>query len=207
MNLSAKKALRTSFLLIAISLFSFTCSGCKPHAKQAWSLTDVQGYLPDLEFRLTTRPDSKPVTATGFRGKLVLLYFGYLHCPDVCPMTMSRLGGVLRQLGPTANDVRILFVSVDPSRDTTPMLQTYAQAFSPEAVGLTGTPRQIEAMAKRYRVAYQAEPADAGENYEVTHSKAVYVFDRDGHARLMIRESDQPDAIVHDLRQLAASAP
>lgn len=181
-------------------------TACTRRAKDTWALTDIRGHLPDLQFALASGVEG-PVTAAHFRGEIVLLYFGFLHCPDVCPMTMSRLGRVLKQLGDAARDIRIVFVSVDPKRDTPAMLETYAQAFSPQAIGVTGTPQQIEAMARRYRVAYQMAPTDDAEDYEVRHSKAVYVFDRQGRARLMITDTNDTEAITHDLRQLAADEP
>jgi len=177
------------------------CAGRRPD----WQLTDLTGHLPDLEFTLQSA-DNATLTAADFRGDVTLVYFGYAHCPDICPMTMARLGQVVGRLGGEAKQVRILFVSVDPRRDTPAMLRDYAHAFSPQAVGATGTPAQIEALAKRYRVAYQAEPPDANGDYEVMHGKAVYVFDGRGRARLMITDTDSPDAIVHDLKELLRGA-
>jgi len=192
-----------SMLLFALVLLA----GCQPReTAQTWELTEIDSFLPDLEF--TLQPGAaKTVTAADFHGEVVLLYFGYMHCPDVCPMTLARMGGVLREMGEDASDVRLVFVSVDPARDAPVQLQAYAQAFSPRAIGLTGTPAGIEAMAKRYRVAYQAEAPDSLGNYEVMHAKAVYVFDREGRARLIIDDTDPPEAIIHDLRQLVAEHP
>lgn len=177
-------------------------AACGRHPPESWELTDIRGNLPDLQFTLVS-DQNRSLEAGDLRGKIVLLFFGYTHCPDVCPMTMSRLGGVLHDLGKAAESVRILFVSVDPRRDTSALAATYARAFSPQAIGATGSAKEIETLARRYRVAYQALPADRYGNYDVMHSKAVYVFDRDGRARLMIRDTDPPKAIVHDLRQLA----
>jgi protein SCO1/2 len=191
-------------LLGALLLAAF--AGCEPHAAPTWDLTNIADHLPDLEFTLTA-DNGATTTARAFRGKIVLLFFGYAHCPDVCPLTLSRLSTVLKRLGPEARNVRIVFVSVDPYRDTPQLLQTYVHAFSPQAEGLTGTPAQIAAIAKRYRVAYQAERPDAGGNYAVMHSKAVYVFDQSGHVRLMATDTDGPDAMVHDLKQLLALFP
>lgn len=185
-------------------LLALVLVGCGKNAGEKWALTSIEGFFPDLKFSLASGPDGR-ITADAFRGKFVLLFFGYAHCPDVCPITLSKLAGALQDLGPEADDMRIVFVSVDPARDTAEQLQTYAHAFSPEAVGVTGTPEEIEAMAKRYRVAYQADPPGPGGNYEVMHSKAVYIFDRAGHARLMVSDDSSTDAIVHDLRQLLAS--
>lgn len=190
---------------LALSILLALAGGCARRAPEHWDLTDIRGYLPDLKFNLDSSPNPR-LTATDFRGKVVLLYFGYLHCPDVCPMTMSKLSGVVRELGPGAEGVRILFVSVDPERDTPEMLRSYAKAFSPEAVGATSTPDGIEALARRYRVAYVAQTPDRYGNYVVMHSKAVYIFDRKGRARFLISDTDTSAAIEHDLRQLLAAS-
>ena len=195
--------LRVRLTGVLLLLALFTACGRSPG--EPWQLTSIEGFFPDLQFTLSNGGEH-PVTAKDFRGKVVLLYFGYLNCPDVCPMTMSRLGSALKELGERADAVRVLFVSVDPRRDTPQQLATYARAFSEQGVGATGTPAEIEAMAKRYRVAYEAEAPDAGGNYEVMHGKAVYVFDGTGRARLMITDSDSPEAIAHDLRQLIATS-
>lgn len=177
--------------------------GCTRQASENWDLTNIKGALPDLKFNLLTT-GNQPMTATELRGKIVLLYFGYTHCPDVCPMTMGQLADAIKQLGPRAADIRIVFISVDPQRDTPDLVATYAKAFNSDAVGVTGTPGQIEALAKRYRVAYESENKDDGQSYLVMHSKAVYVFDREGKARLMISDSNETQEIVHDLGQLAS---
>lgn len=173
------------------------------HEGPPWQLTNVTGHLPDLAFSLTG-DDGKPVDASAFQGATTLVYFGYTHCPDVCPETMARLMRVLEKLGSRdAANVRILFISVDPARDTPQALHAYVDAFDAQhARGLTGTDRQIESLAKRYRVAYQMEKRDPNGSYEVTHSSAVYVFDKKGRARLLATSGDSPDAIAHDLRRI-----
>lgn len=132
-------------------------------------LTNVSGHMPDLDFRLTD-DNGKPVTGADYRGKVVLLYFGYTHCPDVCPLTLAQLHVVMQRLGKQADDARILFVSVDPARDTPEVMHAYVNAFDKRAVGLTGSPRAIEALSKRYRSAFTREPSTKDGNYEVTHS-------------------------------------
>lgn len=188
---------------LAVGLATGALSGCT-HKVEPWQLTDVTGHLPDLDFSLTG-DDGKPVTGDTFKGRTLLVYFGYTHCPDVCPETMGRLMQVIDKLGPDAQDLRILFITVDPARDTPQALHDYVGAFDPKhAEGLTGTDRQIEALAKRYRVAYQMEKRDPKGNYEVTHSSAVYVFDRQGHARLLGTDNDTPDVFAQDLRRIIA---
>ncbi|XUW90148.1 SCO family protein [Burkholderia sp. M6-3] len=176
-------------------------AGCTSRA-EPWHLTNVTGHLPDLDFTLTG-DDGRPVSSDSFKGRASLVYFGYTHCPDVCPETMGRLMQVLEKLGPDAQKVRILFITVDPARDTPQALHDYVGAFdSKHAEGLTGSDWQIESLAKRYRVAYQMEKRDPNGNYEVTHSSAVYVFDAQGRARLLATDHDTPDAIAQDLRRI-----
>ncbi|MBR8316755.1 SCO family protein [Burkholderia dolosa] len=194
--------IRTAATLAAVVALA-ACTRDEPR----WHLTDVTGHLPDLSFTLTGG-DGRPVDARAFRGRVALVYFGYTHCPDVCPETMARLMEVLAKLGPQANDVRILFVSVDPARDTPQAMQSYVDAFdAAHARGLTGTERQIESLAKRYRVAYQMEKRDPSGGYEVTHSSAVYIFDANGRARLLATDRDSPDAIAADVRRIIDTRP
>jgi protein SCO1/2 len=188
--------------LLATLLFA----GCAPKTPQTWALTDIKGYLPDLKVQLQTA-HGKTLTAADLRGQIVVLYFGYTHCPDVCPMTLGRLAAAIKDLGKDAGAVSLLFISVDPQRDTPKLVEQYAQAFSDRAIGATGKPAEIEQLAKRYRVAYQSEKPDADGNYEVMHSKAVYLFDRQGHARLMGTDTDPAKAFAHDLKQLIAETP
>jgi len=191
--------LRLRLCLAACALLLL--AACASHPQ--WQLDDVQGHLPDLKFQMTNDL-GQPVTAASYRGKVVLLYFGYTHCPDVCPLTLVHLHTVLQKLGKDADDVRLLFVTVDPTRDTVPALHQYVTAFDPRVVGLTGTQDAIAQLAKRYRAFYKPEPAKASssDDYEVTHSSAIYVFDREGHARLLATPGDSNDEILHDLKIL-----
>ncbi|MDR5809575.1 SCO family protein [Caballeronia sp. LZ019] len=193
------RASRWRVLTALISLCAL--AGCSRPA-EPWRLTDVSGHLPDLNFSLTDDTGAH-VTGRSFAGRATLVFFGYTHCPDVCPETMARLMQVLRQLGPDADAARVVFVSVDPARDTPALLHAYVRAFDDRhAVGLTGGDRAIEAVAQRYRVAYQMEKRDPNGAYEVTHSSAVYIFDRDGRARLLATDRDSIDAIAADLRRI-----
>jgi protein SCO1/2 len=166
-----------------------------------WQLTDIFGHMPDLAFRLTD-DQGKTVTAADYRGKVALLYFGYTHCPDVCPLTLAHLHVVLQRLGKLADGARILFVSVDPARDTPAALHAYVTAFDSHAVGLTGAPADIETLTKRYRAAFSREPGKTGDSYEVSHSSGIYIFDAAGKARLLATPEDPQDKLVHDLHLL-----
>jgi protein SCO1 len=195
------RVVRTARLALAGLLAAATLAACTSR-EAPWTLANVTGHLPDLSFSLTGE-HGQPIDARAFQGQVALVYFGYTHCPDVCPETMARLMQVLALLGPDARDVRILFVSVDPARDTPEAMRAYVAAFDAEhAYGLTGTERQIESLAKRYRVAYQMEKRDPSGGYEVTHSSAVYVFDAQGRARLLATDQNTPAAIAADLRRI-----
>jgi len=190
-------------LLLGLCVLLAACS----ERSADWSLYNVRGHLPDLQFTLSGA-GGKTVSAKDLRGKTVLLFFGYASCPDICPTTMAQLTDVLRQLGDAAGQVRIVFVSVDPHRDTPDLLQAYVDAFNKQAVGLTGTEQQIADLARRYRVAYQIEkprPGDDADIYDVTHSRGVYIFDAEGRARLLASDTDSTAAMVKDLRKLLAS--
>jgi protein SCO1/2 len=190
-----------SRLLCVVSFLAMTaCS--EPDYK--WSLYDVSGHLPDLQFSLKGA-GNKTVTQASLKGKTVLVFFGYASCPDICPTTMAQLTEVMAKLGDDAKDVRILFVSVDPHRDTPDMLQAYVDAFNKNAMGLTGSENEVAALARRYRIAYQIEkpkPGDNSETYDVTHSRGVFMFDRFGKARLLASDTEAIDTVTADLRRL-----
>jgi len=186
------------FLLPALAALLLAACG---HAPPPWQLNDVRGHLPDLQFSLTSDA-GKSVTAADFRGKYVMMYFGYTHCPDVCPLTLVHLHGVMQKLGAEADKVRILFVSVDPARDTPQVLHQYVTAFDPRIVGLTGTRQQITAMAKRYRAAFNQDAKQPNGGYEVSHSSGIYIFDTQGRARLLGTSADSTDEIAHDMNVL-----
>ena len=192
---------RLSRFLCLVSLLTLTaCS--EPDYK--WSLYDVSGHLPDLEFSLKG-VGNKTVTQVDLKNKTVLVFFGYASCPDICPTTMAQLTEVIAKLGDDARDVRILFISVDPHRDTPDMLQAYVDAFNKNAVGLTGSEKEVAALARRYRIAYQIEkpkPGDSSEIYDVTHSRGVFIFDRFGKARLLASDTEAIDTVTADLRRL-----
>ncbi|HEU4857583.1 MAG TPA: SCO family protein [Rhodanobacteraceae bacterium] len=186
------------WLLLAVATVLF--SACAVHPQ--WQLDNIQGHLPELKFQLTNDL-GQPVTAANYHGKIVLLYFGYTHCPDVCPLTLVHLHTVLQKMGKAAADVRVLFVTVDPVRDTVPVLHQYVTAFDPRIVGLTGTQNAIAQLAKRYRAFYKPEtPNDKAGDYDVTHSSAIYVFNREGQAQVLATPGSTNDEIFHDLEIL-----
>ena len=191
------------FSLLSLVLLT-ACSEPEP----PWALYNVTGHLPDLEFSLQG-VGNQAVTQASLKNKTVLMFFGYASCPDVCPTTMAQLTEVIVKLGSAAADVRIVFVSVDPHRDTPDLLQAYVDAFNKNAIGLTGNEKQVAALAKRYRVAYQIEKPKSGDKqdvYDVTHSRGVFIFDRHGKARLLASDTEDTDAIASDIRRLVTGA-
>jgi len=164
--------------------------------------TDISGVMPLLSFSLVRANDGTPVSAASYRGKIVLLYFGYTHCPDECPTTLANLAVALKHLGPAANNVRVLFVTVDPMRDTLPVLKKYVNAFAPQIDGLHGSDNAIAALARRYRVLYAVTPATPGRAYDVTHSDSLFMFDNSGHARLVTMSTQDTGALAAEIRSL-----
>jgi protein SCO1/2 len=158
--------------------------GCRSGADR--SAIDISGNSPLLKFAMTRASDRRQVTEADYRGDIVMLYFGYTFCPDVCPTTLANVAEILKRLGPDAERVRLLFVTVDPARDTLSVLADYVKSFAPQIEGLRGDPDQIASLARRYRIAYSVTPATATHAYEVTHGSAIYVFDATGAARLLI---------------------
>lgn len=190
--------MRARLATLALGLALACLSGCS-QAPPPYHLQSITGLMPPLEFQLTD-DDGRGVTAERYRGSVVLLYFGYTHCPDVCPATLARLGQALRRLGPAADGVRVLFVSVDPARDSGKALAAYAAYFGPQVMGLTGTDDELTALTKRYRVAYRRDAPDARGDYAVYHSSAVFIFDRGGRARLLATPTETADQLAEDLR-------
>jgi protein SCO1 len=174
---------------------------------RAWRASiDVSGNALPLEFRMTRAPDGRDVSEADYRGRVVLLYFGYTNCPDLCPLTLMNVAAVLKRLGSDAQRVRVLFVAVDPQRDTLAALQKYVKAFAPEVVGLRGDANELAALAGRYHAGYSVSPATGDHPYEVSHSAVIYVFDGSGAARLLIPSLGSAKADVAgtaaDLRRL-----
>jgi len=170
-----------------------------------WHTKNITGLMPILNFDLTEANRDIPVNGSDYRGHYLMIYFGYTHCPDVCPLTLGRLKTVLARLGDKAAAMRVLFITVDPGRDKLPELKRYAEFFGPQFVGLRGGDRALRALTKQYRVTYGYDKPDAHGNYNVSHSSAVYVFDDQGEARLIFRPDDTLEAMTADLQRLLAS--
>lgn len=184
---------RIAALLLTLMLAACSKGEVRP------GVTDVTGASPDLQFSMTRASDGQQVTAADYRGKVIVLYFGYTNCPDVCPATLANLTEALQKLGPHANAMQILFVTVDPKRDTLDKLKQYTAAFDPHIDALRGDANALLRLARRYRVAYDVETEP---KYEVMHSESVFFFDAQGHARLVELKTDDTSAVASDLMHL-----
>jgi protein SCO1/2 len=150
-------------------------------------------------FRLLDQ-NRRPVTDADFRGKPFLVFFGFTHCPDICPTALFEMSEVLRRLGPDAEKTAVLFVSVDPERDTPEKLKEYLSSFHPRIVGLTGSPQEIADVEKAYRVYAKKVPLDGG-GYTMDHSAIVYLMDKDGRFVAPFNLKRTADEAAADLRR------
>lgn len=202
-----RRWLAPGFVLTGALVLGLT-GGC--HDSGHWHATDVTGSYPPLELTMTRAADGKEVTAADFQDHVVMLYFGFSHCRTVCPVTLANVARVFQRLGSAASRVRMLFVTVDPDRDTPPVLARYVRHFGPEVVGLRGDPDQLTALARRYRVGFSVTPRGPGQPYLVTHSSAIYVFDGSGKARLLVSSlsGSHPDidGVAADLKRLVSAS-
>jgi protein SCO1/2 len=144
--------------------------------------------------------DGRPVTEQDVKGKPFLVFFGFTHCPDVCPTTLFDVSEIFRKLGPDADRVRALFITVDPERDTVPTLKDYLSSFDPHLSGLTGELPDIAKVAKEYRVYYKKVPLDQG-GYTMDHTAIVYLMDKDGRFVSPFSLKRTPEASVAELRR------
>lgn len=195
---------RTARMFVAACLVgaALVVAGCGK-SKPAFQNLDLTGNtqfgsdfsLPDTSGKVRSLAD--------YKNKAVVLFFGYTHCPDVCPTTMAELTQALQQLGPDdAKRVQVLFVTVDPERDTSPVLSQYVQAFNPSFVGLRPSDAQLAKVAKDFRVYYAKVPGKTPDSYTMNHTAASYVFDPSGKLRLFVRDGQGAQPWVHDLKLL-----
>jgi len=188
----------SSFLLLAALLVA-----CSPEAAKFRS-TDITGADFGKELALTGH-DGKPRTLADFRGKVVVLFFGYTHCPDICPTTLVDVAAVMKALGPDAARVQVLFATVDPERDTSDVLAKYVPAFDSRFIGLSGDAAATQRAAKEFKIFYEKRSGAAPGAYTVDHSGQSYVIDAQGRLRLLVRHDRIAQDLAEDLRVLLKS--
>lgn len=170
-------------------------------ANTSFKNTDVTGLDYAKDFALTDHT-GKLRTLADFKGKAVVVFFGYTQCPDVCPTTMAEMASVMKELGPLADKVQVLFVTVDPERDTPELLSRYVPGFDARFLGLVGDKAAIDKVAKEFKVFYQKVPGKKPGSYTMDHTAGSYVFDPQGRIRLFVRHGQGAEPIAHDLKLL-----
>jgi len=175
---------------------------CDNHASSSrFASSDITGVRWGRDFHLQDHT-GKPRSIADFKGKVVMLFFGYTHCPDQCPTTMAEMAGVRSKLGEDGRRVQGLFVTVDPRRDTPQVLAQYVSAFDPSFLGLYGDENTTAAVASEFKFYYRVQKTDAQGNYSVDHGSVIYVFDPTGHLRLLISPGTSVDAMAADVALL-----
>lgn len=157
---------------------------------------------PDLSYDFTLTSAAGDVSLSDFRGKLVLLYFGYTFCPDICPATLGNVSQALRELGKKADDVQLIMVSLDPERDTPDDLANYVEHFHPSFVGVTGSQETLAEVASLYGIYYQKTEGSAGTGYLIDHTATLLVIDREGYLKLVFPFGVTADEIADDLNYM-----
>jgi len=160
-----------------------------------WGRTPIGGPFDLIDQTGRRRTDAD------FRGKLVLLYFGYTYCPDVCPTDLMAIAAAVHQLGPAGEEVQPLFITLDPERDTVEQLAGYVSAFHPRLIGLTGAPERIREVALAYKVYYAKVPAPDGTDYAIDHTGFIYLVGRDGKYLGFFPPNTPPDRLIEMVRR------
>ena len=192
--------IRRLLVLFAVAVL-VACSGGGP----AFEASDVTGSSFGHDFSLKD-PSGRTRTLEDFHGKAVVVFFGYTQCPDVCPTTLATLAQAMKELGPDADRVQVVFITVDPERDTADLLGKYVPAFDPRFVGLRGDAAATERTAREFKVIYQKVPGNAPDRYTVDHSAGVFLYDPQGRLRVFEGNNASPDVFAHDLRALLAQS-
>lgn len=189
---------RTALLTVtALALAAAGCSESKPQFRAV----DISGADYARDFQLTDH-NGQPRGLKDFRGKAVVVFFGYTQCPDVCPTTLAELAEAKKLLGPDGDKVQGVFISVDPERDTPEVLKAYMANFDPSFVALRPTPQQLEALAKDFKLYYKKVEGKTPGAYTMDHSAASYVYDTQGRLRLYSRYGSGAQALADDIKLL-----
>jgi protein SCO1 len=189
-------------LRIVAMLAALGLAACGPDKPQFYN-TDVTGAGYGETLRLADQT-GKVRTLADFKGNAVLVFFGFTQCPDVCPTTLAEMKAVKARLGDEGKRFQVLFVTVDPERDTQELLASYVTAFDPDFVGLRGDAEATAKVAKDFKIFYQKVPGKTPDTYTVDHTAGSYIFDPQGRLRLYVRHSQSADKIAADIKQLLA---
>ena len=190
--------------VVAAIIVASVVAACGP-AGPKFQGSDVSGVAFGHDFRLTDH-NGKPRALADFYGKVIVMFFGYTQCPDVCPTTMSELAAAMQKLGRDADRVQVLFVTVDPERDTPELLSRYVPAFNPTFLGLYGDAAATAEVAKEFKILYQKQPGATPGSYTMDHSAGTFIFDPQGRLRVYISYGQGADVFAHDIRELLNAA-
>ncbi len=157
---------------------------------------------PEASFDFTLTSSKGDVSLSDYRGKLVLMYFGYTFCPDICPATLANVGQALRDLGSQADDIQVIMVSLDPERDTPEKLSDYVDQFHPTFIGITGTKEQLDEVASLYGIFYQKADGSDATGYLIDHTATLLVLDREGYLKLVFPFGVTSKEIADDLKYM-----
>ena len=191
---------------LAAFAMALAVAGCDPGARSPFKGIDITGSGVQASATPLVDGDGKPRSLADFRGKAVLVIFGYTHCPDVCPTSLADAAKALKALGNDAARVQVVFVSVDPKRDTPQLLRDYVTAFRPDFVGLTGSRDALTAFTRDFKVYSNVEENDDPSKYKVEHSGQMIVLDPKGQPRLMFAPGMASADMAADLRVLLDNA-
>ncbi|MGC7404541.1 SCO family protein [Pandoraea pneumonica] len=191
--------LRRAMFLMGLTVLLAAC-GKEGPTFQSLDITGNKEFAQDFALQ---DPQGKTRTLADYKGKAVVMFFGYTHCPDVCPTTMAELNQVMQKLGPDAQNVQVLFVTVDPQRDTAELMGQYVPAFNPAFVGLRpADDAALKQVTKSFRVVVNKVEGSTPTNYTIDHTAGIYVFDPKGQLRLFMRPDEPVDAMAQDLKTL-----
>ena len=187
-----------NFLIAVIALILVACSP-KPEFKNI-DITGSTAFGKDFSL---LDPDGKTRTLADFKGKVVVMFFGYTQCPDICPTTLTEMQQVMTLLGPQADKVQVLFVTIDPERDTAAILKQYVPSFDPRFLGLRPADEvALEKVAKDFKIYYKKVPGKSSGSYTMDHTAGSYAFDQEGRLRLYIKHAQGSETLAHDLKEL-----
>jgi len=193
------------FLLRLCCVLALTACEKSQSPKVPFANTDITGLDYAKGFTLTDH-NGKPRTLADFKGKVVVVFFGYTQCPDVCPTTLSELAGIKKALGSEAERLQVIFITLDPQRDTPELMAGFVPAFDSSFLGLWGEQAVIDKVAKDFKVFAQKVPSNDSKSYTIDHTAGSYVFDDQGHIRLFVRHGQGVDGLQKDLQRLLAGS-
>jgi protein SCO1 len=188
--------------LAVLALICFTaCENAGNTLQPQFSGIDITGADYGKSLRLTDHSGT-PRSLDDFKGKVVLVFFGFTHCPEICPTTLHDFATILKQLGADADRVQVLFITLDPARDTQDMLAKFIPSFHPNILALRGNEAATKAAAQSFHVFFEKRPGTTPENYTIEHFTGTFVFDREGKLRLLMNYGLGIDKIIHDIKLL-----